>query len=143
LRNPNIWAACLGVALAPYSAWIPTFVLTTADLAGQIAIPLMLFGLGVRLSQDRIEQLGLALRINGMYLVAGLLTLPFVLWLLPLTAAWSRLVALSALLPPAVLNYLLCEQYDVQPRTDRKSTRLNSSHVSISYAVFWLKKKQR
>src|SRR5699024_12641829 len=26
---------------------------------------------------------------------------------------------------------------------DRKSTRLNSSHVSISYAVFCLKKKQR
>src|SRR5699024_12052892 len=27
-----------------------------------------------------------------------------------------------------------------QPRADRKSTRLNSSHVSISYAVFCLKK---
>src|SRR5699024_12540739 len=27
-------------------------------------------------------------------------------------------------------------------RRDRKSTRLNSSHVSISYAVFCLKKKQ-
>src|SRR5207249_6592389 len=26
-------------------------------------------------------------------------------------------------------------------KTDRKSTRLNSSHVSISYAVFCLKKK--
>src|SRR5690606_40676683 len=26
---------------------------------------------------------------------------------------------------------------------DRKSTRLNSSHVKISYAVFCLKKKQR
>src|SRR5690625_6997360 len=26
-------------------------------------------------------------------------------------------------------------------RTDRKSTRLNSSHVAISYAVFCLKKK--
>src|SRR5207253_8145730 len=25
------------------------------------------------------------------------------------------------------------------PKTDRKSTRLNSSHVAISYAVFWLK----
>src|SRR3712207_7928235 len=24
---------------------------------------------------------------------------------------------------------------------DRKSTRLNSSHANISYAVFWLKKK--
>src|SRR5690625_5966691 len=27
-------------------------------------------------------------------------------------------------------------------RTDRKSTRLNSSHVAISYAVFRLKKKK-
>src|SRR5699024_12630702 len=27
--------------------------------------------------------------------------------------------------------------------SDRKSTRLNSSHVSISYAVFCLKKKQK
>src|SRR2546430_6009587 len=26
---------------------------------------------------------------------------------------------------------------------DRKSTRLNSSHSQISYAVFWLKKKKR
>src|SRR5699024_11859857 len=28
-------------------------------------------------------------------------------------------------------------------QTDRKSTRLNSSHVSISYAVFCLKKKKK
>src|SRR5438067_12303269 len=28
-------------------------------------------------------------------------------------------------------------------RADRKSTRLNSSHVSISYAVFCLKKKKK
>src|SRR5215469_8847332 len=29
-----------------------------------------------------------------------------------------------------------------QDRSDRKSTRLNSSHVEISYAVFCLKKKK-
>src|SRR5258707_11943715 len=28
-------------------------------------------------------------------------------------------------------------------RTDRKSTRLNSSHANISYAVFFLKKKKK
>src|ERR1039458_1674265 len=28
------------------------------------------------------------------------------------------------------------------PTVDRKSTRLNSSHLGISYAVFWLKKKK-
>src|SRR3712207_7239526 len=30
---------------------------------------------------------------------------------------------------------------DEQPARDRKSTRLNSSHANISYAVFCLKKK--
>src|SRR5690625_5422848 len=30
----------------------------------------------------------------------------------------------------------------LEPRTDRKSTRLNFSHVAISYAVFCLKKKK-
>src|SRR5437660_12089811 len=30
---------------------------------------------------------------------------------------------------------------EIAPRVDRKSTRLNSSHVAISYAVFCLKKK--
>src|SRR5699024_11959977 len=37
----------------------------------------------------------------------------------------------------AVLDRLLVA------RRDRKSTRLNSSHVSISYAVFCLKKKKQ
>src|SRR5947209_16408938 len=30
-----------------------------------------------------------------------------------------------------------------KPETDRKSTRLNSSHANISYAVFCLKKKKK
>src|SRR5438067_2729928 len=34
-----------------------------------------------------------------------------------------------------------CKFADVGAPVDRKSTRLNSSHVSISYAVFCLKKK--
>src|SRR5699024_11843788 len=35
------------------------------------------------------------------------------------------------------------EQIYLAGELDRKSTRLNSSHVSISYAVFCLKKKSR
>src|SRR5690606_39566385 len=33
--------------------------------------------------------------------------------------------------------------FDEHNRVDRKSTRLNSSHVKISYAVFCLKKKKK
>src|SRR3712207_7564119 len=42
--------------------------------------------------------------------------------------------------PPAVGDLLLGER--VLPVVDRKSTRLNSSHANISYAVFCLKKKK-
>src|SRR5439155_24085803 len=34
------------------------------------------------------------------------------------------------------------EEIDREQKLDRKSTRLNSSHVAISYAVFCLKKKK-
>src|SRR5258705_7982000 len=37
----------------------------------------------------------------------------------------------------------LCEKCDQNKPQDRKSTRLNSSHLGISYAVFCLKKKKR
>src|SRR5690349_22989946 len=50
-----------------------------------------------------------------------------------------------------VIRFHACEEGDaclVAPRVardprDRKSTRLNSSHVEISYAVFCLKKKKK
>src|SRR3712207_9278245 len=47
--------------------------------------------------------------------------------------------AAGALLPPAPHPRL---RQDHRPLGDRKSTRLNSSHANISYAVFCLKKKK-
>src|SRR5690242_21353080 len=55
----------------------------------------------------------------------------------------------GVVVPPA--GYLpalrrLCTENDVlmiADEIDRKSTRLNSSHMSISYAVFCLKKKKK
>src|SRR3989442_13164728 len=38
---------------------------------------------------------------------------------------------------------LSCSGVSSPPARDRKSTRLNSSHVRISYAVFCLKKKKK
>src|SRR5690625_2127482 len=41
-----------------------------------------------------------------------------------------------------IAQLLRLEPATVAPLVDRKSTRLNSSHVAISYAVFCLKKKR-
>src|SRR5438034_7098369 len=40
-------------------------------------------------------------------------------------------------------KFQIAGQPDVRERPDRKSTRLNSSHTVISYAVFCLKKKKQ
>src|SRR5690606_42136126 len=55
-------------------------------------------------------------------------------------AAYSRALALAPNL--AAANHGMARVLDARGRTaeDRKSTRLNSSHVKISYAVFCLKK---
>src|SRR5439155_27337403 len=44
---------------------------------------------------------------------------------------------------PAKLRNVVAFQTHGDTSTDRKSTRLNSSHVAISYAVFCLKKKKK
>src|SRR3712207_8064608 len=41
------------------------------------------------------------------------------------------------------LAYMAPEQAEGRRVADRKSTRLNSSHANISYAVFCLKKKKK
>src|SRR5690606_41429465 len=69
----------------------------------------------------------------------------------------GRCMLLTGRIRPVDRDYLLLEWYDrikagrlrepdepvfVVATQDRKSTRLNSSHVKISYAVFCLKKKR-
>src|SRR5207249_11509539 len=43
----------------------------------------------------------------------------------------------------AAVEHVVRREVDEGRPQDRKSTRLNSSHVSISYAVFCLKKKKK
>src|SRR4051794_41623355 len=59
------------------------------------------------------------------------------------TSLFSRLKRLLSLLVQLALLALLAFALGDprEKRLDRKSTRLNSSHPSISYAVFCLKKK--
>src|SRR5438477_9117153 len=57
-------------------------------------------------------------------------------------AAEHFLVSLTYGSRPATFE-VLGRHHSINVQLDRKSTRLNSSHMSISYAVFCLKKKKR
>src|SRR5699024_11824432 len=56
--------------------------------------------------------------------------------------ALSRADLRTARIAPELLPEGAAQQIEDVVGQDRKSTRLNSSHVSISYAVFCLKKKK-
>src|ERR1022692_5018995 len=56
---------------------------------------------------------------------------------------WSSDVCSSDLCSPAYCAGPYAAAEGCQAHTDRKSTRLNSSHLVISYAVFCLKKKKK
>src|SRR2546426_5345859 len=66
----------------------------------------------------------------------------------PTQGAWRVLHGRSANANPGTPNYSAGEGphgwiWRLRSILDRKSTRLNSSHLVISYAVFCLKKKKR
>jgi len=115
LRMPMILATILGLLVGGFKLplWEPLYIMI--KMMGDVAIPLLLFSLGVRLTaiSFRDWHLGIAGAIicpaTGMlmaWLVAPLLNLP------PLQ--YSLLIIFGAL-PPAVLNYLVAEQYHQEP----------------------------
>src|SRR3712207_7230862 len=58
----------------------------------------------------------------------------------PMTVSVEQADSLAAMVENSGLLFALTHNYTGYP-IDRKSTRLNSSHANISYAVFCLKKK--
>src|SRR5438874_10627868 len=69
--------------------------------------------------------------------------------LFPYTTLFRSVERIDLVVEPAAFGGILVDltleldvTRDVKLKRDRKSTRLNSSHVEISYAVFCLKKKK-
>ena len=57
--------------------------------------------------------------------------------------SYAKGLAFSVDIPLVPVSTLLAMCFGSKPKLDRKSTRLNSSHALISYAVFCLKKKKK
>src|SRR5438477_6091066 len=83
--------------------------------------------------------------VSISYFFFFLLTAPTEIYTLSLHDALPILLVFSRYMPttgqPQDIPYSAFIE-DVKNSRDRKSTRLNSSHMSISYAVFCLKKKK-
>lgn len=114
-RVPSVLAtfAGLAVGIAGIEVWPP--LMLAIKMLGDISIPLMLFALGVRLTDSRIASLGLGLYAAVARPVVGMLLALAVLQMFDLSAQERALVIVFGALPPAVLNYIFAERYHQEP----------------------------
>ncbi|RMF39096.1 MAG: AEC family transporter [Alphaproteobacteria bacterium] len=116
LRQPITYAVILGGA-AMLTRWQPPgWVMNTLDLAGQIAIPLMLLTLGVAMASLGTGAIGRALMLALAKLGIGLAAGVAVVTATGLgfgTAGGAVILQLS--MPVAVTSYLLAARYDTRP----------------------------
>ncbi len=114
-RIPTVIATLggLAVSLAGVELWQPAML--AIKMLGDISIPLMLFALGVRISESRIGAIRLGV-VGAVARPAIGMALSFVLvWLIPLPERERALLIVFGALPPAVLNYMFAERYSQEP----------------------------
>ncbi|HRA80095.1 MAG TPA: AEC family transporter [Thauera sp.] len=114
-KVPSVLATCLGlvVSLGRFEVWPP--LLTAIRMLGEISIPLMLFGLGVRLADSRISAVGIGVFGALARPLVGLALAWTVLQGVDLPPREQALLLVFGALPPAVLNFMFAERYQQEP----------------------------
>jgi predicted permease len=116
IKIPMVLAAILGLSYSLTGWQLPNVISTSVEMLGQVAIPLMLFSLGVRLTSIDLQdwRIGIAGAIicpaTGIFIV--LLMSPF----LSLNELQYGQLLIFGALPPAVLNFMVAEKYQQQPK---------------------------
>lgn len=114
-RQPAIVAAIVALAVSFAGILVPRAIALPIEMLGQIAVPLMLFALGVRLTYADLSEWRIGLLGAVFAPVVGLLIAAVMLAILDLPKVQDGVLFLFGVLPPAVLNFLFAERFDQEP----------------------------
>lgn len=114
-RVPSLLAMLAGivVSLAGVQIWQPA--ITALKMLGDICIPLMLFALGVRMTDVSFKGWGVGVAVGLVRPAAGMLFSWAVAELFGIHGYLEGLLIIYGALPPAVMNYIFAERYDQEP----------------------------
>ncbi len=140
LRIPMVWASALGLSFNALEVSLPTIVLMPLSMVGEIAIPLMLFALGVRLVDINFEHWKIGLTGALVRPLSGVVALLLILPWLELTALNSALLVVFAVLPPAVLNFMVAEKYQQEVQKVASIVLIGNvfALISLSIALYYV-----
>lgn len=116
-KVPSVIATLAGLAIgiAGVQIWPPLMI--SIRMLGEISIPLMLFALGVRLTDSRITSVGIGVFVAAARPIVGMLLAMAVMLVIDLPPQEQALLLVFGALPPAVLNYIFAERYNQDPET--------------------------
>jgi predicted permease len=114
-RVPVTFAALLAIGcnVAGIEVWSPLY--TAIKLLGDVAVPLLLFSLGVRLAVSSFSDLRIGLLGTFARPLMGMALAWACIHLLGLAGRDAAMLLVFGALPPAVLNFVFAERYRQEP----------------------------
>lgn len=114
-RVPVTFAALAAFAckLAGIEIWPPLHL--AIKLLGDVAVPLLLFSLGVRLATASFSDLRIGLIATVARPLIGMTLAWAFIWLFGLAGRDAAMLLVFGALPPAVLNFVFAERYRQEP----------------------------
>lgn len=115
-RIPVVAAAIVGLAVAIFKIpiWQPAVI--AIKMLGDVSVPLLLFSLGVRMTDVSFGEWKLAVGSALLRPLAGMAIAYGVTLLLGLSGRDAAMLLVFGALPPAVLNFLFAERYKQEPQ---------------------------
>lgn len=140
LRSPMILASIAGIAVSITGLHVPSVITVPVGMVGQIAIPLMLFTLGIRMVDADLSDWRLGLWGGVLSPLSGLLMAWLATRWITLDSQQFGYLFLFAALPPAVLNYMVAEKYNQEPRRVASIVFIANimSVLSLSLVLSWI-----
>jgi len=114
-RLPMLLATIAGLAVSTWHIHIPAILARPIDMLGQIAIPLMLFSLGVRLLSVNYKDWQISVAAALLTPLTGVALALAYLMVFSMPQEQIPLFILFGALPPAVLNFMVAEKFNQEP----------------------------
>lgn len=138
LRTPILMAVMLGALINALNVAVPTAIMVPIDMLGKVAIPIMLFSLGVRLTRVNLSDSSIGLVMAALCPIVGVSLALLIIEILPLSELHQNILILFGVLPPAVINFMLAEQYNREPDKIASMVMIGNlfSMVTIPLALY-------
>ncbi|MDJ0788138.1 MAG: AEC family transporter [Myxococcota bacterium] len=140
LRTPLVWAVLLAVLVLATPLTVPTWLLRTIHLIGDLSIPLMLLSLGVSMAELRVVSFGRAIGFALLRLGLGVgvgvgLAIAF-----GFEGAAFGVFVLQSVMPSAVFNHLFAQRYGRSPGEVASIVVLSTavSFAALPLVLAWL-----